>query len=326
MMPKKMPKMPKVIDTPIEVHDSRMDDLVDAKTPLIQLDDSSQHSEGPVYIPGDGDNGDSVVWSDVSGDRVLKWQAGQVTLLRACSHFQNGNAIDLEGRIVGCSHGDRAIVRQEHSGEWRILIERYQGKRLNSPNDITVKSDGTLWFTDPPFGLTQSNQGCGGEQEQSGSFVYRFDPATNEIEAVITDMTRPNGLAFSPDESLLYVSDTSAYEDPHMYHDIRIYDVVKGRQAANGRIFAVIDPGQPDGLCVDRKGNLFISSEDSVQIYSPEGHYLGKIPVPEICANLTFGQRDQKNRLFIAAGGSLYAIDLKTQGVSLLSAREVLKK
>lgn len=317
--------MLRAIETPIEVHDSRMDDLVDARTPLIQLDDSSQHSEGPVYIPGgsaDGDSGgDSVVWSDVSGDRLLKWQAGQVTVLRAGSHFQNGNALDLEGRIVACSHGDRAIVRQEHSGEWRILAERYQGKRLNSPNDITVKSDGSLWFTDPPFGLTQANQGCGGEQEQPGSFVYRFDPATGEIEAVITEMMRPNGLVFSPDESLLYVSDTSAYEDPHLHHDIRVYDVVKGKQLTDGRVFAVIDPGQPDGICVDEKGNLFTTSKDSIQVYSPEKCYLGKIPVPEVCANLTFGGRHWRNRLFIAAGGSLYAIALKTQGMPLLSLR-----
>lgn len=303
--------MPKVVDAKIEVCDSRMHDLVGSKAVLIQLDDSSKHAEGPVYIPAD----DSVVWSDVSGDRVLKWQAaGEISILRQPSHFQNGNALDLAGRIVACSHGDRAIVRQEHSGEWHTLVDRYQGKRLNSPNDITVKSDGTIWFTDPPFGLTQADQGCGGEQEQPGSFIYRFDPATGEIEAVITEMMRPNGLVFSPDESLLYVSDTSAFENPDMYHDIRVYDVVEGKKAMNGRIFAVVDPGQPDGICIDQAGNLFSSSKDGVEVYDPEGHYLGKVLTPEICANLTFGGK-QRDRLFITAGGSLYAIDFKTQGM-----------
>lgn len=297
----------------IEICDPRMEDLVSPTAVLIQLDDSSGHTEGPVYIPAD----DSVIWSDVSGDRVLRWHPKNpktVTIWRQPAHFQNGNALDLEGRIVACSHGDRAIVRQEHSGQWRILADRYQGKRLNSPNDITVKSDGTLWFTDPPFGLTQASQGCGGEPELPGSFVFRFDPATGDLDAVIKEMIRPNGLVFSPDESLLYVSDTSAYEDPNLYHHIRQYRLVEGRAVANGQTFAVVSPGQPDGLCVDLRGNLFVSAQDGIQVYSPAGQYLGKMPVPGICANVTFGGV-QRNRLFIAAGSSLYAIDLKTQGV-----------
>ena len=225
---------------------------------------------------------------------------------------------------MACSHGDRTIVRQEHSGEWRTLVDRYQGKRLNSPNDITVKSDGTIWFTDPPFGLTQPGQGCGGEQEQPGSFIYRFDRATGEIEAAITEMTRPNGLVSSPDESVLYVSDTSAFEDPSLYHDIRVYDVIEGKKAVNGRIFVVVDPGQPDGICIDQAGNLFSSSKDGVQVYDPEGDYLGKMLTPEVYANLTFGGK-QRDRLFIAAGGSLYAIDLQTQGMPQRS-KEVFKQ
>ncbi len=251
--------------------------------------------------------------ASAAGDRLLRWHNGQISTVREPSCYQNGNALDLEGRIVACSHGNRAIIRQDHDGEWRILADRYRGKRLNSPNDITVKSDGTLWFTDPPFGLTQANQGCGGEPEQPGSYVYRFDPASGEIEAVITEMTRPNGLVFSPDERHLYVSDTSAYEDPDLYHDIRRYDIVNKRRAVNGRIFTVVDPGQPDGLCVDKKGNLFSSSADSVQIYAPDSTQLGKIFIPEVCANLTFGG-NKRNRLFVAAGGKIYAVDLTTHG------------
>lgn len=292
-----------------DVYDSRFYNLVPSEAELKQLYSGGQHSEGPVYIPAD----DSLIWSDVIGDRLLQWKAGKVSLYRASSSYQNGNALDLEGRIVACSHGHRAIVRQDFDGEWRILVDRYQGKRLNSPNDITVKSDGTLWFTDPPFGLTQANQGCGGEQEQPGSYVYRFDPATHEMTAVVTDMCRPNGLAFSPNEQQLYVSDTSAFENPALFHDVRTFDVVN-EHLENGRKFAEINPGQPDGLCIDRAGHLFVSSEDSVQIYAPDATYLGKIFIPEICANLTFGERE-RNRLFIAAGGSLYAIYLNTRGI-----------
>lgn len=298
------------IETRIESYDSRMRAIVDSASLIERIDSSAGHSEGPVYVPSD----ESVVWSDVSGSRVLRWQAGEVSVLREHSCYQNGNALDLEGRIVACSHGNRAIVRQEHSGEWQILVDRYQGRRLNSPNDIVVKSDGTLWFTDPPFGLTQKLEGCGGEQEQLGSFVYRFDPATGEIDAVVTDMTRPNGLAFSPNEALLYVSDTSAYEDPELYHDIRVYEIVEERRAMMGRVFTVVNPGQPDGICVDYQGNVFSSSADSVQVFTANGCYLGKILFPEVCANVTFGGA-KHNRLFVTAGASLYAIDLKTHGV-----------
>lgn len=268
-------------------------------------------SEGPVYIPDD----DSVVWSDAHGNRLLHWKADcGMTVLRQPSHYQSGNYRDLEGHLVSCSSGDRAIIRQEHSGEWNVLVDRYQGKRFNSPNDLVVKRDGTIWFTDPNYGLTQPNQGYGGKQEQPGCFVYRFDPGTKEVDAVVTDMVRPNGLAFSPDEKLLYISDTAAFDIPQGPHHIRVYEVVGDRQVANGRVFAVIDPGQPDGLRVDLQGNVFTSSEDSVQVYAPDGTRLGKILVPEVCSNLTFGGR-HGDRLFITAGHSLYAIDLQVAGV-----------
>ncbi len=162
----------------------------------------------------------------------------------------------------------------------------------------------SIWFTDPPFGLTQADEGCGGEQEQPGSFVFCFDPVTGEIDAVITDMERPNGLAFSPDEDLLYISDTSAVEKAEMCHDIRVYDIDDGRKASNMRIFAVVEPGQPDGLCIDRAGSVFTSSQDSVQIYSPSCEQLAKILVPETCTNLVFGGKN-RDRLFIAERGCI---------------------
>lgn len=301
--------MIKQVPAHIEVYDPRMANLVDAEADLVCVDDSSHHTEGPVYIPAD----DSVVWSDVKGDRVLRWHPNKVSILREKSHFQNGNALDLNGRLVACSHGDRAIVYQGETGQWHTLVNCYLGKRFNSPNDLIVKSDGTIWFTDPPFGLTQTEEGCGGEQEQPGSFVFRYDPNTGEITQAIIDMIRPNGLAFSPDERLLYVSDTSAYEDPELYHHIRVYKITRGRWAQQGKTFAIVESGQPDGLCVDAQGNVFAATQEGIQVYAPEGSYLGKIHVPEGCANVTFGGK-QNNRLFITAGKSLYFIDLKTQG------------
>ncbi len=295
----------------IEIYDDRMRALVLPGAPLQKLANGAVHSEGPVYFHED----DSIVWSDAHGNRLLRWSASDgVSVLRHPSDYQSGNYRDLEGRLVACSSGKRAIIRREHDGQWKVLVDRYQGKRLNSPNDLVVKRDGTIWFTDPPYGLTEPNQGYGGEQEQDGCFVYRFDPATGEIDAVVTDRKRPNGLTFSPDERLLYVSDTSAFNIPDGDRDIRVYEVVNGLHVRNSRVFAVIEPGQPDGMRVDEHGNIFTSSEDSIQVYAPDGTRLGKILVPETSANLTFGGPG-RDRLLITAGKSLYAIDLNTRGV-----------
>ncbi|MBN3906997.1 MAG: SMP-30/gluconolactonase/LRE family protein [Nostoc sp. NMS1] len=307
----------------IEIYDDRLRAIVSPDASLQKLANGAIHSEGPVYFHEDN----SVVWSDAHGNRLLRWSpTDDVSVLRDPSDYQSGNYRDLEGRLVACSSGLRAIIRREHNGEWKVLVDRYQGKRLNSPNDLVVKSDRTIWFTDPPYGITEPNQGYGGEQEQPGSYVYRFDPATSEIYPVVTDMMRPNGLAFSPDESLLYVSDTAAFNIPGGPHDICVYEVVsvgvdrtstslsdrrRHRYVKNGRVFAIIDPGQPDGFRVDKYGNVFTSSQDSVQIYAPDGTQLGKILVPETSTNLTFGGKES-NRLFITAGHSLYVIDLNT--------------
>jgi gluconolactonase len=302
--------MPEAID----IYDDRLRAIVRPEASLQKLANGAVHSEGPVYFHED----DSVVWSDAHGNRLLRWSSiDNVTVLRDPSDYQSGNYRELEGRLVACSSGLRAIIRREHNGEWKVLVDRYQGKRLNSPNDLVVKSDGTIWFTDPPYGITEPNQGYGGEQEQPGSYVYRFDPAIGDIYPVVTDMVRPNGLAFSPDESLLYVSDTAAFNIPGGPHHIRVYEVVDNRYVKNGRVFAVIEPGQPDGLRVDEHGNVFTSSQDSVQIYAPDGTRLGKILVPEISTNLTFAGKERYSRLFITAGHSLYVIDLNTRGVQL---------
>lgn len=183
--------MPEAIETPsnaIEIYDDRMRSLIRPEASLQKLTDGAVHSEGPVYCQED----DSIIWSDAHGNRLLRWSVSDgVSVLRDPSDYQNGNYRDLEGRLISCSGGLRAIIRQEQDGQWQVLCDRYQGKRLNSPNDLIVKRDCTIWFTDPPYGITQHNQGYGGEQEQPGSYVYRFDPATGEMDAVITDICVP---------------------------------------------------------------------------------------------------------------------------------------
>jgi gluconolactonase len=185
---------------------------------------------------------------------------------------------------------------------------------LNSPNDLVVKSDGTIWFTDPPYGILSDREGYKAESELGDNYVFRFDPKSGELTITTDEVVEPNGLAFSPDERVLYVADTSATFDPNGNHHIVAFDVVRDRAVRNGRVFAVISPGLADGFRVDAQGNVFTSSADSVQVYSPEGERLGKILIPEKVGNLTFGGPD-KSRLFIAASTSLYALDLNTRGV-----------
>ncbi|MDX2004532.1 MAG: SMP-30/gluconolactonase/LRE family protein [Meiothermus sp.] len=295
----------------VEVYDPRMRSLLRPGSRLQRLASGSTWAEGPVYLAEE----DALIWSDIPGNRLLRWSErdGLSEFLKP-AHFHNGHYRDLEGRILACSHGERAVKRLEADGTWTTLVSHHRGRRLNSPNDLVVKSDGTVWFTDPDYGLIQPLEGYGGEREQEGCYVYRFDPQSGEVSAVVTDMRRPNGLAFSPDETLLYVSDTSASHDPDGFHHLRAYEVMEGREARNGRVFAEIESGLPDGFRLDVGGNLFVSSGDGVQVYAPTGQRLGKILVPEKVGNLTFGG-PARDRLYITASSSLYAIDLETTGV-----------
>jgi gluconolactonase len=294
-----------------EIFDERFNSILLPDSKLEKLASGAVWSEGPVYLEAD----QSVIWSDIPGNRLLRWSnADGMSEFLKPSYFQNGHTLDLEGRIIACSHGERAVMRLEADGTWTKLVSHFEGKKLNSPNDVVVKSDGTIWFSDPSYGLIQPHEGYGGTQEQAGCYVYRFDPVNLDIDAVVTDMEKPNGLAFSSDEKTLYVSDTSASHDENGNHHIRAYDVIDDSNTANGRVFAVIEPGLPDGFRLDKKGWIFTSSSDSVQVLTPDGTLLGKILVPEKIGNLTFGGTN-KDRLFIAASSSLYAITLNTQGL-----------
>ncbi len=267
-------------------------------------------SEGPAWIAAD----DSVVWSDIPNNRMLRWSARDgMAVFRARSGFTNGHTLDREGRLVSCSHGHRRVERTEPDGRVVTLVDAFAGKRLNSPNDVVVKSDGTIWFTDPPYGIVSNHEGHAAPSELGVCNVFRFDPADGTLRAVAGRLQEPNGLAFAPDESKLYVSDTSSAQGRGDHHHVFVFDVIDGARLANSRTFARIAPGVPDGFRLDRAGNLYISSEDSIQVYAPDGHRLGTIAVPEKVGNCTFGGPDG-NRLFIAASSSLYAITLNARG------------
>ena len=273
-------------------------------------------SEGPVYLPESGD----VVWSDIPNNRMLRWSAGDgLTVHRAPSNFVNGNTLDGDGRIVHCSHGARGILRAEHDGTVTTLVDRWHGRRFNSPNDLVVRADGTIWFTDPPYGIRSNDEGYQAESEIRACNVYRFDPADGALEVVVTDVEEPNGLAFSPDGSLLYVADTSAAfrDDGGGNHHIRVYDVLDDRRACNGRLFAEVSPGLADGFRLDREGNLYTSSQDSIQVFAPTGERLGRIMVPEKVSNCCWGGTG-RNQLFVTASSSLYRIVLTAVGHGLL--------
>ena len=295
----------------IEILDPRMKDLLLPDSKLERHCTGAVWSEGPVYFS----EGDYILWSDIPNNRMLKWsQAEGMSVYREPSNFTNGHTRDREGRLISCEHGGRRISRTEPDGNVVCVVDNYQGKKLNSPNDVVVKSDGTIWFTDPPYGIMSNEEGYQAESEIGANYVYRFDPQNEELSVVADDFDKPNGLAFSPDENLLYISDTGASHDPQGAHHIRVFDVVDGRSLANGRVFAVVDPGLADGFRLDLHGNLYTSSEDSIQVYTAAGERIGKILVPEKIANCTFGG-PEKNRLFIVASSSLYSITLNTRGV-----------
>lgn len=293
----------------ILIEDSRMEPLLRPGAELKMLCTGAIWSEGPVWW----DDG-SVTWSDIPNNRMLKWSSGEgMSVFRSPSYHTNGHTRDREGRLVSCEHSGRRISRTEADGTVVTLVDRFEGKRLNSPNDVVVKSDGTIWFTDPPYGIISDREGVKAESEIGANHVYRFDPADHSLEIACNDFQRPNGLAFSPDEKLLYVSDTSRSHDPDGNHHIRVFDVADGRYPRNGRVFAVIEPGLSDGFRLDVDGNIFTSSADSIQVYAPDGTRLGKIFVPEVISNCTFGGPD-RSTLFVTASTSLYSIELATKG------------
>ena len=271
-------------------------------------------SEGPVWFPASR----YLVWSDIPNNRMLRWdeESGQVSVFRRPSMNSNGNTIDNQGRLVTCEHLTRRVTRTEIDGSIVVVADRWQGRRLNSPNDVVVRSDDSVWFSDPSYGVDSDNEGDRAEPEIDGCHVYRVDPG-GAVERVVDDMVRPNGLAFSPDERLLYVADTGATHKENGPRHIRRFAVsADGRALSGGEIFAESTSGLFDGFRVDRQGRIWTSAGDGVHCYDPDGTLIGKILIPEAVANVTFGGA-KRNRLFICGTTSLYAVMLMTNGCRL---------
>ncbi|CDZ58502.1 SMP-30/gluconolactonase/LRE family protein [Neorhizobium galegae] len=296
-----------------EIHDEAFRQLIVGSAALEELYSDCRWAEGPVWFA----DLNCLIWSDIPNQRMMRWAPeGGVSVFRSPSNFVNGNTRDRQGRLVSCEHGGRRVTRTEIDGSITILADRYQGKRLNSPNDVVVRSDGSVWFTDPTYGIKSDYEGYRAEPEQDTRNVYRLDPVSGDLEAAVTDFGQPNGLAFSPDETKLYVADSASSHDIKAPRHIRVFDVVDGRRLSNDRIFCSLDNGLPDGFRVDVKGNVWTSAGDGVHCFSPDGVLLGKILVPQTVANLTFGG-PRRNRLFITATKSLYSVFVATNGAAL---------
>ncbi|WP_404401375.1 SMP-30/gluconolactonase/LRE family protein [Pelagibacterium halotolerans] len=292
-----------------EATDPAFNQFVLGNAPVKQIATGFDWVEGPVWF-GDAN---CLLFSDIPNNRIMRWIPGEgVSVFRQPSNYANGHTRDRQGRLISCEHGTRRVTRTEYDGSITVLADSYGGKPLNSPNDVVVKSDGTIWFSDPHYGIVTDYEGYRASQENPCA-VYRVTPETGAIDMVIDDMNCPNGLAFSPDESRLYVADTGRmFSSDEQY--IRVYDCDAGGKLSNGRAFHKIDKGCSDGFRMDSDGNLWSSAADGVHCISPEGERLGRILVPELVSNVCFGGR-AKHQLFITATTSVYMITLNRRGV-----------
>jgi len=292
-------------DPAVEVLDARFLKYRITNAAVERLATGMRWGEGPVWF-GDGR---FLLWSDIPNNRIMRWdeETGAVSVFRKPSGFANGNTRDRQGRLITCEHGNRRVTRTEYDGRLTVLIDNLDGRRLNSPNDVVVKSDDSIWFTDPQFGILSNYEGVKAKSELPTN-VYRLDPATGQAEVVIANIDNPNGLCFSPDERRLYVVESGSKP-----RRIWVYEVEEGRRLVCGRVF--VDGGEhgaPDGFRCDADGNLWAGwgtgpTLNGVMVFAPDGTAIGRISLPERCANLCFGGAAY-NRLFMAAGQSLYAL------------------
>ncbi len=311
-------------DPAFEVFDKRFAKYNAATTGLVRIWTGGVWTEGPVWF---GDM-HCLLFSDIPNNRICNYDimTGKTTIFRKPSNFTNGNTRDRQGRLVSCEQGTRRITRTEYTGEITVLADKYQGKPLNSPNGVIVKSDDTVWFTDPSYGIGGDHEGNRAEAELPRN-VYRLDPKSGKLDVVVGDFSMPNGLCFSPDEKKLYITDTGALGGKEPYTLIRVFDVGDDGKLSNDRIFHdfkdVPQPYIADDIRVDEDGNVWAAGGwspnhafNGVRVYAPDGTPLGAIVTPEVAANLCFGGHHH-NRLFIAASTSIYAIDVGTRGVEL---------
>jgi len=263
--------------------------------------------EGPVWM-GDAD---CLLFQDLPRNRTMRWSESGISVYRAPSDYANGQTRDRTGRLIACAHQARCLYRTEYDGKITKLVSEHAGRRLNSPNDVVVKSDGSVWFTDPLYGISSDYEG-GRQQSEQPAAVYRLDPESGDLRIVADDFAGPNGIAFSPDETRLYITETGDQTKPGVAQRIRVFDV-EGVNLRDGRDFYKISPGCADGIRCDEHGNIWSSAADGVHCISPEGTLLGKIFIPHRVSNITFGGL-HKNRLFIGGSQTLYAIFLNVRG------------
>ena len=291
------------------IHDPRFRALIVPDALLERIHSGMLWAEGPVYFP----HGDYFLWSDIPNNQVLQWISGcGVRLYDSDANNSNGHTRDREGRLVSCEHGTRRVTRTELDGTLTVIADSHEGKRLNSPNDAVVKSDGSIWFTDPSYGIISDYEGKIAAQEQDGCHVFRVDPDSGATQIVADDFVKPNGLAFSPDESVLYIADSGRSHDPDAPHHIRAF-ACDGETLSGGDVLIDIDQGVPDGLRIDVGGNIWTSSAIGVECFDSGGAPLGAILVPETVANLSFGGRDGR-QMMITATKSVYVIAMATTG------------
>jgi gluconolactonase len=299
------------LTTSFEVIDPRFRKLAFPNVHVETLWTGCRWAEGPAWFAA----GRYLVWSDIPNDRMLRWDEtdGSVSVFRQPAMNTNGHTVDPQGRLVSCEHRGRCISRTEHDGTRTVLASHFAGKRFNSPNDVVVKSDGSIWFTDPSYGIDSDYEGDASPREIGAQQVYRIDPATNAVSVVASDFVQPNGLAFSPDESLLYIVDTGVTHVADGPHHERRFRVNANGTLSGGEVFATCPVGLYDGLRIDVHGNLWLSAGDGVHCHTADGALLGKVLIPETVANLCFGGA-KRNRMFICGTTSLYAVYLNTRG------------
>lgn len=292
-----------------EIVDNRFRAMVLPNACLETLGEGYRWLEGPVWFA----DHDCLYVSDLPNDRILRWsEQGGVAVFRSPSGFANGHARDRQGRLIGCSHRNRCVTRTELDGTLTVLVSEYKGKRLNSPNDIVCKSDGSIWFSDPPYGINTDYEG-GKQLAELPPTLYRLDPGTGELSVAADDLEGPNGLAFSPDESLLYVAETGRQFDAEPRQYIRRFHVNEDNRLSGGEEFHKVKPGFTDGFRLDEEGNIWSSAADGVHCISPAGELLGKIRTPSLVSNLVFGGRN-RSRLFLCASHLLMAIYTNVRG------------
>jgi gluconolactonase len=295
-----------------EIFDDEFQQILGPNPTLKLLADGLAFAEGVCWVP----HLNKVIVSDIPNDRIVSWGESEGSgIYREPSGRANGNTVDREGRVISCLTKGRTVVREEYDGSLTTLAESYNGGKLTSPNDVAVKSDGSIWFTDPDYGFLDSTVGHADSLEQDRNRVFRIDPDTLELSVVSEDFDKPNGITFSPDESVLYVGDTGRTHGEFRAHNLMAFDVV-GATLENPRVFAEVDPGVPDGFRADIDGNIWVASGDGVQVFNPNGDLLGKIHTPEVAANLSFGGMSDNQTLFIGATSSIWSIELNIAGAT----------